>query len=467
MKEHVHFIGIGGTGISAIARLMLEQGYMVSGSDRALSPLARSLREDGAIVFIGHAANNVKGAHWVVRSSAVPDTNPEVQRARELGIPVYKRSDFLGKLMQPPKVGVAVAGTHGKTTTTAMIAFVLTKLSVDPSYIIGANILNGRNAHAGSGNPFVIEADEYDRMFLGLRPKFTVVTNVEHDHPDIYPTQTEYFAAFEQFCQLIPADGALIGDSSNPGVLRLMSHPSLMSTRKICYGLADSPAPCVENLIGSPKPSDARDIFTYEVRSNLGGFSQTFLLRLRVPGLHNLKNAMAALAVVSLLGLSLEDACAALTEFEGTDRRFNTIGSPSGVHLINDYAHHPTEIQATLQAVRQKYPESRVWAVWQPHTYSRTKTLFYDFARSFAMADRVIVSKIYASREPDEDFSASQVVDQMKHPAVEYIPELSDITNTLRELCKAGDVVIVMSAGDADQIIADLAKKPRKEVHAS
>lgn len=463
MKEHVHFIGIGGTGISAIARLMLEQGYVVSGSDRALSPLAKSLREDGAEVHIGHAAKNVKGAHWVVRSSAVPDKNPEVQHARELGIPVYKRSDFLGKLMQPPKVGIAVAGTHGKTTTTAMIAFVLSKLSVDPSYIIGANILNGRNAHSGSGAPFVIEADEYDRMFLGLRPKFTVVTNVEHDHPDIYPTESDYFAAFEQFCQLLPADGALIGDSSNPGVRRLMAHPSLTATRKICYGLTDSPAPCVENLIGTPIPSNTSDLFTYEVKTNLNGIQQAITLRLRVPGLHNLKNAMAALAVVSLLGLSLEDASATLADFEGTDRRFNTIESPAGVHLINDYAHHPTEIQATLQAARQKYPKSRVWAVWQPHTYSRTKALFYDFARSFAMADRVIVSKIYASREPDEDFSSSQVVDQMKHPAVEYIPELSDITNTLRELCKPGDVVIVMSAGDADHIIADLAESSPKE----
>lgn len=463
MKEHVHFIGIGGTGISAIARLMLEQGYTVSGSDRALSPLAKSLRDDGVKVYIGHAANNVTGAHWVVRSSAVPDTNPEVQHAREKGIPVYKRSDFLGKLMQAPKIGIAVAGTHGKTTTTAMIAFVLTKLAVDPSYIIGANILNGRNAHAGSGNPFVIEADEYDRMFLGLRPKFTIVTNVEHDHPDIYPTQAEYFAAFEQFCQLIPLDGALIGDSSNMGVLRLMAHPSLTATRKICYGMADAPAPCSEWLIGTPMPSTVDDLFNYEIKTSLSGIQQTLILRLRVPGLHNLKNAMAALAVTALLGLPLEDVCTALSEFVGTDRRFNTTKSPNGVHLINDYAHHPTEIQATLQAVRQKYPSSRVWAVWQPHTFSRTKTLFYDFARSFTMADRVIVSKIYASREVDEDFSASEVVEQMKHPAVEYIPELPDITSALRQLCKPGDAVIVMSAGDADSIISDLSKKIPKE----
>lgn len=463
MTEHVHFIGIGGTGISAIARLMLEQGYKVSGSDRALSPLGSALKADGADVRIGHDEKNVIGAQWVVRSSAIPDTNPEVKAARALGIPVYKRADFLGKLMQPPKIGVTVAGTHGKTTTTAMIAFTLIKLGVDPSYIIGANILDGTNAHAGTGAPFVIEADEYDRMFLGLGPKFAVITNVEHDHPDIYPTRSEYFEAFEKFAQMVPATGALIGDSSNSGVLRLLSYPSLMATRKIFYGTTGSPTPSNEYLIGAAISSKEPDFFSYLVQYTLDGVHNELTLNLRIPGYHNLKNALATLAVCYLLGYSIEDSAKVLSEFIGTDRRFNTQKLPNGITLINDYAHHPTEIQATLQAARQNFPRARVWAVWQPHTYSRAKTLFHDFARSFSNADRVIVSKIYASREPEEDFSAESIVEQTRHPAIEYIPELGDITQTLIELVHPNDVVIVMSAGDADKIIRDLAEHYSRE----
>lgn len=467
MKEHVHFIGIGGTGISAIARLMLEQGYKVSGSDRALSPLGSALKADGADVRIGHDEKNVTGAEWVVRSSAIPDSNPEVIAAREHGIPVYKRSDFLGKLMQPPKIGVTVAGTHGKTTTTAMIAFTLIKLGVDPSYIIGANLLDGTNAHAGNGAPFVIEADEYDRMFLGLAPKFAIITNVEHDHPDIYPTQSEYIATFEKFAQMVPADGALIGDSSNAGVLRLFSSPSLLATRKIYYGTTDSPAPSGEHLIGASIPSKNPNKFSYAVQYTLNGVHSEVVLDLLVPGIHNMKNALATLAVCSLLGHNIKESAEALSGFIGTDRRFNTQTLPNGLTLVNDYAHHPTEIQATLQATRQKYPNARVWAVWQPHTYSRAKTLFHDFARSFYNADRVIVSKIYASREAEESFSAELIVEQTRHPAIEYIPELSDITQTLIELVHPNDVVIVMSAGDADRIIRDLAHHySRKEADA-
>ena len=463
MREHVHFIGIGGTGISAIARLLLEQGYQVSGSDRALSPLANSLRDAGVEVFVGHNPNNVTGAHWVVRSSAIPDDNPEVLSARAKGIPVYKRSDFLGKLMRPPKLGIAVAGTHGKTTTTGMIAFILTKLGQDPSYIIGANLLDGNNAHAGSGKAFVIEADEYDRMFLGLRPTYAIITNIEHDHPDIYPTQSDYMSAFEQFAQLVPLDGALIADGTNPGVVRLLTHPSLAATRKIVTGVGQNPAAFSEQIYGTLRFDGSTELFSYDGLSLIDGKPESFTLQLRVPGLHNFKNALAALAACSLLGVPLQDAALALSEFTGTDRRFNIFPLSNGVTLINDYAHHPTEIQATLLAVRQKFPRSRIWAVWQPHTYSRTKTLLFDFCKSFTTADRVIISKIYASREADQTFSSAQVVEQMRHPAVEYIPELAQITTTLEQLLRPGDVVVVMSAGDADQVVQDLLRKDQKK----
>ncbi|MFO3798023.1 MAG: UDP-N-acetylmuramate--L-alanine ligase, partial [Anaerolineales bacterium] len=220
---HVHFIGVGGSGLSAIARLLLESGYTVSGSDQVLSPLAEELQRLGAKVYLGHRAEQVQGADWVVRSSAIPDDNVEVQAARQAGLPVYKRADFLGRWMEG-KTGIAVAGTHGKTTTTAMIAWMLTALGQDPTFIIGGVMRNlGVNAHAGRGETFVIEADEYDRMFLGLRPRIAVVTNIEHDHPDCYPKFTDMLMAFESFVDLLPADGTLIACAENAGTSHLMA----------------------------------------------------------------------------------------------------------------------------------------------------------------------------------------------------------------------------------------------------
>jgi UDP-N-acetylmuramate--alanine ligase len=235
---HVHFIGIGGTGLSAIARLMLEMGTTVSGSDRVLSPFAEKLQTDGATVFVGHRAENVAGADWVVRSSAVADDNPEVQEARARGIPVYKRADFLGRLMaSPDKIGIAVAGTHGKTTTTAMIAWMLFVLGRDPSFIVGSTLTNLKtNARAGQGTPFVIEADEYDRMFLGLKPFIGIVTNLEHDHPDCYPTFDDMYAAFETFVGLIPSDGTLIACLDDAGASALMNSARKVGKNVLAYG---------------------------------------------------------------------------------------------------------------------------------------------------------------------------------------------------------------------------------------
>jgi len=218
---HVHFVGIGGSGLSAIARLLLESGYTVSGSDRALTPFAEEVRKAGASVYIGHHPRNIDSADWVVRSSAIAEDNPEVEAAKRKGIPVYKRADFLGRLMED-KTGIAIAGTHGKTTTTAMTAWVLSQLGRDPSYIVGGVVNNlGVNAHAGKGQAFVIEADEYDNMFLGLKPQIAVVTSVEHDHPDFFPTLESMYAAFEKFVDLLPADGTLIVCAKDPGAMTL------------------------------------------------------------------------------------------------------------------------------------------------------------------------------------------------------------------------------------------------------
>jgi UDP-N-acetylmuramate--alanine ligase len=453
----IHFIGIGGTGLSAIARLLLEMGNTVSGSDRVLSPFAEKLQADGATVFIGHSAANVAGADWVVRSSAVADDNPEIQEARARGIPVYKRADFLGRLMEK-KIGIAVAGTHGKTTTTAMIAWMLFALGRDPSFIIGSTLINLKtNARAGKGMPFVIEADEYDRMFLGLKPFLAIVTNVEHDHPDCYPTFEDMLAAFEAFVNLVPPDGTLIACLDDPAAAALLHSARKAGKSVLAYGLQS------ENTLSAPQWTLARNLkpnsrggFDFEAVSNLFPKTEPIAVSLQVPGKHNVQNSLAALAVSSLLGLPPKKAAEALGEFRGAGRRFEVLGEANSIIVINDYGHHPTEIKVTLAAARARYPERRIWAVWQPHTYSRTQTLFEHFVNAFADADEVLVTEVYASREPKQDFTSAMVVSSMRHPSAHFTAELKDTTKYLLDHLQPGNVLIVFSAGDADQVSADV-----------
>jgi UDP-N-acetylmuramate--alanine ligase len=454
---HIHFIGIGGTGLSAIARLLLEMGNTVSGSDRVLSPFAGKLQADGATVFVGHRATNVVGADWVVRSSAVADDNPEVQEARARGIPVYKRADFLGRLMED-KIGIAVAGTHGKTTTTAMIAWMLFALGRDPSFIIGSTLANLKtNARAGKGKPFVIEADEYDRMFLGLKPFIAIVTNIEHDHPDCYPPFEDMYAAFEAFAGLVPFDGTLIACLDDSASAALLNSARKAGKNVLGYGLQG------EGTLNAPQWTLARSLkpnsrggFDFEAVSNLFHETESIPVSLQVPGKHNAQNSLAALSVAALLGLPPKKAAEALGEFRGAGRRFEVLGEANGITVINDYGHHPTEIKATLAAARARYPGRRIWAVWQPHTYSRTQTLFEHFVSAFNDADEVLVTEVYASREAKQDFTSAMVVSSMRHPSAHFVAELKDTTKYLLDHLQPGDALIVFSAGDADQVSADV-----------
>jgi UDP-N-acetylmuramate--alanine ligase len=449
----VHFIGIGGSGLSAIARLLLESGYVITGSDREMTSFATDLQKAGATVNVGHDPENISGADWVVRSSAIPDDNPEVIAAHQAGIPVYKRSDFLGRLMDK-KVGIAIAGTHGKTTTTAMIAWALTEAGSDPSFIVGSVMLNlGVNAHAGQGNTFVIEADEYDHMFLGLKPRIEVITNLEHDHPDCFPTIEELLQAFNSFVDLLPIDGTLIVSADDPGTASLVTRARNANKEVIAYTTKD------EQTLNSPKWIRARSIspnqfggFSFEATSNLEAELENLTVDLQVPGEHNVSNALAVLAVISILGLSPKQAAEALNSFEGTGRRFEIRGEANGILLIDDYAHHPSEIRATLAGARARYPQNRIWAVWQPHTYSRAKALFHEFSRAFKDADEVVVSEVYAAREPRQEFSSAEVVNAMSHPSVKFISSLEEITAYLLKNIQTGDVILVLSAGDADWI---------------
>lgn len=457
---HIHFIGIGGSGLSAIARLLKESGYEVTGSDQSLSSFAADLQSIGIQIFVGHHPRNVSGAEMVIRSSAIKDENPEVKAALQAGIPVYKRSDFLGRLMEN-KIGIGVAGTHGKTTTTAMIAWMLYSLNRDPSFIAGGTLNNLKvNARAGRGDSFVIEADEYDHMFLGLKPQIEVITNLEHDHPDCFPTFKDMYSAFESFVDLLPPDGTLIACADDEGAVTLITHARRKGLNVVSYSIQG------EMTINSPQWVQARTVkpnekggFDFTVMTNMGSMTNAFTVSLQVPGEHNVRNALAALSVAAVMGLPMQKAAEALSQFTGTGRRFEIRGEPKGVLLVDDYAHHPTEIRATLAGARARYPERRIWAVWQPHTYSRTQTLMYEFSRAFSDADEVLVTEIYASREAKQEFSSAEVVSSMPHTSARYGGSLVDTKKYLLEHLRFGDVVIVLSAGDADQITADLLKE--------
>lgn len=443
--KRVHFIGIGGAGLSAIARVMMERGAVVSGSDLVLSPVAEALARDGARVFVGHRPEQVNGADLVIVSSAVPEDNVEVQAARSAGIPVLHRDQVLADLMGD-RVGIAVAGTHGKTTTTAMIATILWRGGHDPSFIVGGVVSGlGTNARSGTGPHFVVEADEYDRTFLGLRPQVAVVTNVEHDHPDCFPTFAELKAAFAEFVALVPRDGLLVACGDHPVARELGADRAARGGAVLFYGLQNGANWSARNV--HPNPGGGIDFLAVEQGRALGE------VHLRVPGMHNVLNALAALAVAGHLGIPFPTARSALEAFRGVARRFEVKGQVEGVIVVDDYAHHPTEIRATLAAARQRFPRRRLWAVWQPHTYSRTKALLADFARAFDEADRVLVLPIYPAREVDTlGVSSADVVAAMRHPDVRLARSLEDAVVTLATEVQAGDVVITLGAGDSDQV---------------
>ncbi len=452
--EHIHLIGIGGTGLSAIARVLLERGYRVSGSDLEYSELADSLLQAGALIHTGHEAENVRGADIVIRSSAVPDDNVEVQEARERDIPVVKRAEFLPRLTEGQKL-IAVAGSHGKTTTTAMLSWILMELDQDPSFIVGGVVENlHTNARAGNGEYFVIEADEYDEMFLGLEPEVTVVTNVEYDHPDYYATPQDFEQAFRAFVGRLKSGGSLVLCAEDPGA-RDLRHEVDLDQDVYFYGF-DNPDfnYMARNLQRQDDGGYRFDFYTADIAMEL--FQQ---VQLGIPGEHNVLNALAALGVVDVLGLSVERATAALADFQGSGRRFDIRGKYAGVVIVDDYAHHPTEIRTTIRAAKDRYPEQDVWVVWQPHTYSRTLTLQDGFSTCFQEAEHVVVTAVYPSREEKpEGFSMPEIVRDIDHGDISYQAEFEAARSYLVSRLAEGDVVLIFSAGDAVDLSADLAR---------
>lgn len=443
--RRVHLVGIGGAGLSAIARVLMEQGAEVSGSDLVLSPAAEALTRDGVAVYVGHRPHQVAHADLVVVSSAVREDNVEVQAARAAGIPVWHRAQMLAELTAG-HITIAVAGTHGKTTTTAMIASILWEGGLDPSFIVGGTVVGlGTNARGGTGPHFVVEADEYDRTFLGLQPQIAVVTNVEHDHPDCYPTLDELVAAFREFVARLPPDGLLIACWDHPAARQLGEERRTQGLPTVFYGLEAGAEWTARDLHANP--SGGADFHLVHAGSASGE------VRLRVPGTHNVVNALAALVAAHHLGIPFPTARACLGGFRGVARRFELKGEADGVTVADDYAHHPTEIQATLAAARQRFPGRPLWAVWQPHTYSRTKVLLKEFAQAFGQANHVLVLPIYAAREQDAlGVSSADVVAAMRHPDARLVGSREEAVAILGVEVRPGDVVLTLGAGDGDRV---------------
>lgn len=443
--RHIHFIGIGGSGLSAIARVLMERGIEVSGSDLLLSPVAQALERDGVRVSIGHRPENVDGADLVVVSSAIPPTNVEVAAASAAGIPVLKRPELLAQMMSGYQT-IAVAGTKGKTTTTAMIASILLEAGYDPTFIVGGVIAGlERNARAGRGPHFVIEADEYDRTFLSLQPYVAVVTNVEHDHPDCYPTFADFRAAFEAFVALIPPDGLLVAGWDDPTARQLGEQRRAGGGTTVFYGLGKGAEWRAEDI----RPNFAGGVDFLATRDG----QVVGLIRLRLPGAHNAMNAMAALAVADFLNVPLHLAKSALIGFQGVRRRFEIKGTLSDITVVDDYAHHPSAIRVTLQAARERFPGRPLWAVWQPHTYSRTLALLEQFAGAFELADHVIVLPIYPARESDTlGVCSADVVARMHHRDARCAGSIEEAVVWLGTEVQPGEVVLTLSAGDGSEV---------------
>jgi UDP-N-acetylmuramate--alanine ligase len=444
----VHFVGIGGAGMSGIARLLLARGCAVTGSDAQESAVTRALRGEGAVVHVGHDAAHVGGAARVVYSAAIPPENPELAEAARRGIPLVRRDVALGELMRE-SVGIAVAGTHGKTTTTGMVAAIFLQAGLDPSVLIGGDLpLIGGNARVGAGPHLISEACEAYDSFLALEPRVAIVTNVEADHLDYHGSLEGVVRAFQRFVSRIPPEGCAVLNVDDPHTPDLQQAARCRVLRFGLHAGADLVAEDVEIATLTPR-------FRVRFRGEtLGGVC------LAVPGRHNVSNALSALGVALEAGIPFDAARDGLAAFTGTGRRFETLGEVRGVRVIDDYAHHPTEVAANLTMARAVLRRP-LTAVFQPHLYSRTRDQMQEFARSFAPADRVIITDIYAAREaPIPGVDAGQLAEAIRQlePSrdVHYIPQKEEIAPWLAARVTPGEVVLVLGAGDVRRVGEDL-----------
>ena len=438
--KRVHFIGIGGAGMSGLARISLSHGITVSGSDAKDSSVVKALQALGATIATAHAASNVDGADLVVYSTAISSSNAELMRAQELKLSTLTRAAALSILMSESK-SIAVAGTHGKTTTSSMMAVALQACGADPSFAIGGTITaSGSNAHRGTGEIFVAEADESDGSFIEYHPYAAIVTNVEHDHVDFFATPEDVAQAFKDFAATINKDGFLTYCADDQGAKALAS--TVKTCTLISYGVDESCDLRLDSIELEAMGSRARAIW----RGKVVGF-----IELQVPGHHNLLNAAAVLATGLNLGFPAPELLTGLAVFRGTGRRFELKGTVHGIRVIDDYGHHPTEIDVTLKAARRFAGDGRLIVIFQPHRYSRTKAFSAQFAKALDMADRAIVLEVYAASEkPIAGVTSRLITDAMSHG--EYIPNFIEVTDSVIDSAEPQDVIITLGAGDVSSL---------------
>jgi UDP-N-acetylmuramate--alanine ligase len=438
--RHLHFAGIGGTGMCGLAELLHGEGFEVSGCDLALSDATARLEALGISVAAGHSADHLTSAQVLVVSSAVPASNPEVEAARHRGIPVIRRAEMLGEISRI-KWGIAVAGTHGKTTTTSLTGFILTHAGLDPTVVVGGRMhFLGAHARLGRSEYLVCEADEFDRSFLALSPVLALITNVEPEHLDTYGSVEAMEDAFVTFANRVPFYGATIACLDDPGIRRLL--PRLVR-RIVTYGLSPQADVHAKKIAFSPHGAACRVV---------GQGRELGQLSLPLPGRHMLANALGATAAALEIGVDFATIASATAAFTGVARRFERKGERRGVVLVDDYAHHPSEVAATLQAARQSYPDARIVAVFQPHLISRTRAFAREFGDALLAADVVVVLPIYAAREqPIPGITHQLVVDAANgsgHRGVHAVASFAEALDILDGVLRPGDVLLTLGAGD-------------------
>jgi UDP-N-acetylmuramate--alanine ligase len=439
----IHMTGIGGAGMSGIAEVLLNLGYEVSGSDVSASALVERLRGLGARISVGHAAENVGDAEVLVKSTAVGDDNPEVRAARQRGIPIIPRAEMLAELMRL-REGIAIAGTHGKTTTTSLAAAIFDAAGTDPTVIIGGRLnAYGSNAHLGRGKYLIAEADESDGSFLCLAPIINVVTNVDKDHMDFYPSQDAIDDAFVTFMNKVPFYGLNVVCGDDVGVARLLPR---IKRPVVTYGFGEN-----NQIRAKMLDCGARSRFEVLVRGASMGVAD-----LAQPGRHNVLNALAAIAVALEAGISAQHCLDGLARFGGVGRRFEIKGEKSGVLVVDDYGHHPAEIHATLTTARQVFPQRRLVVVFQPHRFTRTQALFGEFCKVFDGVDKLLLLEIYPAAEKPipgvSGQSLAQGIRQVSDTDVEYVPDMTSLLESLRAGLRSGDLLLTLGAGSVTNI---------------
>tara|TARA_B110000438_G_scaffold56461_1_gene56606 strand:- start:4620 stop:6008 length:1389 start_codon:yes stop_codon:yes gene_type:complete len=435
----VHFVGIGGIGMSGIAELLLNLGFKVSGSDLTDSEIIENLKSKGAEISNKHHVDNINNCEVVVYSSAVPNDNLELMEAVQKNIPIIKRAEMLGELVALKQTSIAIGGTHGKTSTSSMIGALLTKGKLDPTLIVGGLVQNlDTNSKLGEGDLIVVEADEYDKSFLQIKPTIAIITNIEKEHMDCYENLDDLLSSFVQFANSVPFYGALIACIDSPEVQNILP---LVKRPVITYGLSLQAEISAKNI----RFNQAETIFSlYRNNKNMGEVT------LNVPGKHNVLNSLAAAAIGFEMGLNIESIIKGLKSYGGVRRRFEIKGIINDIMIVDDYAHHPTEVSATLQAARDGW-NRRIIAVFQPHLFSRTKDFYKEFAAAFMDSDVLIITDIYPAREvPIKGINGELVYNSAKsigHKDVHYVPNLEDIELCLDGLVKSNDMVITIGAG--------------------